>query len=167
MRRVDLRYLPIFADVPLSKQGIAALSPHAAISMWKFTTSSRGKRVDPTSMKISLLSGPNCHSRADAGKIDRKALRLYKLNLRFAHDKFSQLEMDMLFELDRMPPGQGAPWTPYMMIFFKRLLDSNYVAVAGNPYISINVGGIETTPAFLLITDKGRGFIVELGIHEL
>jgi len=31
----------------------------------------------------------NCHRRADRGEIDRKALRIYKANLRFAHDKFS------------------------------------------------------------------------------
>lgn len=110
---------------------------------------------------------PNCHIRADSGKIDRKALRLYKLNFRFAHDKFSQLEMDMLFELAQMSPGHGAPWTPYMLIFFKRLLDANYVIVAKHPHVSINVGGIDTTPAFLLITEKGREFIRELGLHEL
>lgn len=46
---------------------------------------------------------PNCHRRADSGKIDRKSLRLYKLNLRFAHDKYSQLEIDVLFELAKMP----------------------------------------------------------------
>src|SRR5258708_15613587 len=38
---------------------------------------------------------PNCHQRADSGEIDRKSLRLYKRNLRFAHDKYSQLEMDI------------------------------------------------------------------------
>lgn len=49
---------------------------------------------------------PNCHRRADRGEIDRKSLRLYKANLRFVHDKYSQLEMDILFELRRMgsPP---------------------------------------------------------------
>jgi HNH endonuclease len=110
---------------------------------------------------------PNCHSRADSGKIDRKALRLYKLNLRFAHDKFSQLEMDMLFELMQLPIGHGLPWAPYMLIFFKRLLDAGYVAIFRSPGISVSIGGVETTPAFLLITEKGREFITDLGLHEL
>jgi hypothetical protein len=44
---------------------------------------------------------PNCHRRADLEEIDRKSLRLYKSNLRFAHDKYSQLERDILFELGR------------------------------------------------------------------
>ncbi len=39
---------------------------------------------------------PNCHRRADKQEIDRKSLRAYKANLRSAHDRFSQLEMDML-----------------------------------------------------------------------
>jgi hypothetical protein len=110
---------------------------------------------------------PNCHSHADNGKIDRKALRLYKLNLRFAHDKFSQLEMDMLFGLAQIPAGTGAPWTPFMLIFFKRLLDAGYVAIFQNSEVSVFIGGVQTAPAFLLITEKGREFIAELGLHEL
>jgi HNH endonuclease len=46
----------------------------------------------------------NCHRRANRGEIDRKSLLLYKINLRFVHDKYSQLEMDILFELAAMPP---------------------------------------------------------------
>jgi len=42
---------------------------------------------------------PNCHRRADSGYIDRKSLKIYKANLRYAHDKFSQLEVDILFIL--------------------------------------------------------------------
>jgi predicted restriction endonuclease len=45
---------------------------------------------------------PNCHRRADRGEIDRKSLRRYKINLRFIHDKYSQLEIDILFELGRI-----------------------------------------------------------------
>jgi 5-methylcytosine-specific restriction endonuclease McrA len=109
----------------------------------------------------------NCHGRADSGKIDRKALRLYKLNLRFAHDKYSQLEMDMLFELFRAPEGAGAPWAPYMLIFFKRLIDSSFVTVVKHPNIRTASGGVDTTPTFLSISPKGREFVQELGIHEL
>src|SRR5215208_5363340 len=66
---------------------------------------------------------PTCHSRVTKGKIDRKSVRLYKLNLRFAHDKYSQLEMDILFELVRVAPA-GVYWMPVMLIMLKRLLDS-------------------------------------------
>jgi hypothetical protein len=75
--------------------------------------------------------------------------------------------MDMVFALARLPPGQGAPWMPFMFIFFKRLLDAGYVSIFSSSGISIYVGGVETAPAFLQITEKGREFISELGLHEL
>lgn len=110
----------------------------------------------------------NCHRRADRGEIDRKALRLYKFNLRFAHDKFSQLEMDMLFQLATGPSGRGEPWTPFMLIFFKRLLEMKYVAVAEQSGGGgVFIGGVRANPTFLLITDAGRQFIQELGLHEI
>lgn len=110
---------------------------------------------------------PNCHARADAGKIDRKSLRLYKLNLRFVHDKYSQLEMDMLFDLAKAPDNAMAPWVPFMLIFFKRLIDSGYVQVVKHPHITTITGGVDTTPHFLIITEKGREFVQSLGLHEL
>ena len=43
---------------------------------------------------------PNCHRRAHkTNEIDRKSLYRYKANLRFTHDKFSQLEVDVLGSL--------------------------------------------------------------------
>jgi 5-methylcytosine-specific restriction endonuclease McrA len=110
---------------------------------------------------------PNCHARADKGVIDRKALRLYKLNLRFAHDKFSQLEMDMLFELHEMPSHNGAPWSPFMTIFFKRLFDAGYVKNVRSGRGGVSINGIDASPTLLLITDEGRSFVNELGVHEL
>jgi HNH endonuclease len=62
---------------------------------------------------------PNCHRRADRGEIDRKSLRLYKFNLRFAHDKYSQIEMDILFELFRIPVNEGMPWLGFNLILLK------------------------------------------------
>ena len=110
---------------------------------------------------------PNCHLRADRGEIDRKALRLYKVNLRFVHDKYSQLEMDMMFDLYRAGPEAGAPWAPYMLIFFKRALESGFLDVIRPAGIQTYEMGIETTKMFLLLTDRGRAFIQELGMHEL
>ena len=104
---------------------------------------------------------PNCHRRADRGEIDRKALRLYKRNLRFVHDKYSQLEMDMMFELARAPEHARAPWMPFMMIFFKRALDSEYVAVQSTQG-GVFMGGVPASPDFLVLTAKGRDFVREL-----
>ena len=46
---------------------------------------------------------PNCHRLTDKGRIDRKSLKIYKANLRYAHDKFSQLEFDILSTLCKEP----------------------------------------------------------------
>jgi HNH endonuclease len=109
---------------------------------------------------------PNCHRRADRREIDRKSLRLYKVNLRFIHDKFSQLEMDVLFQLSSMPPGQGIPWLAYQLVFLKRLLDARYLFFQEEPS-STWVGTVKSSPDWIGITQKGRDFIAELGLHEL
>ncbi|MGO9006426.1 MAG: HNH endonuclease [Beijerinckiaceae bacterium] len=109
---------------------------------------------------------PNCHRRADRGEIDRKALRLYKFNLRFAHDKYSQIEMDVLFELASMPDGRGIPWLAYQLIFLKRLFDSGfliYQEVDGGFF----AGNVKSNPDLIGITKKGRDFVADLGFHEL
>jgi hypothetical protein len=109
----------------------------------------------------------NCHGRADAGKIDRKSLRLYKLNLRFAHDKYSQLEMDVLFDLSRMPPNKGMPWIGFNLILLKRVCDSGFLDVHELSGISHTSMGIKASPDIIYLTDKGRAFVQEIGLHEL
>lgn len=109
---------------------------------------------------------PNCHRRAHRGEIDRKSLRLYKFNLRFAHDKFSQLEMDLLFELNLLPPDSGYPWPPFMRLLIKRITDAGYVQVVtlkGGVYIN----NMKTDPDFLSLTPEGKAFLEKLGLHEL
>jgi hypothetical protein len=109
---------------------------------------------------------PNCHRRADAGDIDRKSLRLYKLNLRFIHDKYSQLELDILFELYRLGPGQGIQWPPFNHILLKRILESGFIQVI-QPSGNVLIGGMRANPDHLVLTNKGREFVSELGLHEL
>jgi hypothetical protein len=109
---------------------------------------------------------PNCHRRADRGEIDRKSLRLYKLNLRFIHDKFSQLEMDLLFDLYRLLTGQSVMWPPVMHILIKRIIEAGYINVLVPPS-SVEIGGLRQSPDLLSLTPKGRQFLDELGIEEL
>ncbi|MGA9215748.1 MAG: HNH endonuclease signature motif containing protein [Methylocella sp.] len=108
---------------------------------------------------------PNCHRRADRGQIDREALRLYKFNLRFTHDKFSQLEVDVLFELSSL--SAAMQWPPFMLILLKRLLDASYIAVHRQEGGGVFIGGMRSNPDLITITPKGRSFIAELGLHEL
>jgi len=107
---------------------------------------------------------PNCHRRADHGEIDRKSLRLYKLNLRFVHDKYSQVEMDILFELYRS--GRGLMWPPFNHILLKRILDSGFIQIH-QPQGGVIIMGMRTNPDTIMLTDKGRAFLNELGVHEL
>jgi len=75
---------------------------------------------------ISLC--PNCHRRADRGEIDRKSLRLYKANLRFTHDRFSQFEVDILFELVGKPADESVSLPANSLLLIKRLLEAEYVS---------------------------------------
>ena len=109
---------------------------------------------------------PNCHRRANREEIDRKSLRLYKANLRFAHDKFSQLEIDVLFEANACQPGESIPWLPFMRLLIKRMLDAGYVELSQRTS-GVFVQGVKISPEDLSITDKGRKFIQEIGSQPI
>jgi len=106
---------------------------------------------------------PNCHRRADKGEIDRKSLRLYKLNLRFAHDKYSQLEMDILFALKE---HRTIMWPSFNMILLRRILESNFLAVQQPPGQAMSFG-LVISPVKISLTEKGLAFLADLGDHEL
>jgi hypothetical protein len=108
---------------------------------------------------------PNCHSRADTGKIDRKSLHLYKLNLRFAHDKYSQLEMDILFALGKK---EGAiSWPSFNMILLRRIVESGFLHVMPLPGGSTAVFGLPTQTMVLSLSEAGDAFISGLALNEL
>src|ERR1043165_9906774 len=108
---------------------------------------------------------PNCHRRAGSEEIDRKSLRMYKANLRFAHDKFSQFEIDVLFALAPLPSHQALPFMSYLVLLVKRLLDAEYVRLLTNPNEILSFG-IKTNPDYLQITDKGREFVESLSLDS-
>lgn len=109
---------------------------------------------------------PNCHKRADENKIDRKSLRLYKANLRYTHDKFSQLEVDLLFDAYKLKSNKVILWPEYLMVLLKRLLEAEYVKrTVREP--TVKVGGLKLNADHLTLTDKGRKFIESLGLNEL
>jgi len=109
---------------------------------------------------------PNCHRRADQGEIDRKALRIYKANLRYTHDRFSQFEVDMLFECYRVPTGNGVMWPPYLMLLVKRLLDSGYICRVESKSGGVFIGGMKSNPDLLMITELGRQYVNDLGVEH-
>jgi len=120
---------------------------------------------------------PNCHKRASQRKIDRKSLRKYKANLRFAVEKYSQFEIDVLFELVRAKSNKGLPFPTYLSLLIKRLLDSEFIRIIEPGGVGASLAGfydangeechIKLTPDLLVITDKGREFVKSLGIEEI
>ena len=109
---------------------------------------------------------PNCHRRAGREEIDRKSLRIYKANLRFTHDRFSQFEVDFLFESYKLPHDQLIPWPRYLRLLIKRLLDAGYIQQFEMGSILMVVGaGLRTDPTHVRITQEGRAFIESLGLE--
>ena len=108
---------------------------------------------------------PNCHRRADQDEIDRKALRIYKANLRYTHDRFSQFEVDFLFQLYCGPANSGLPLPPYLKIMIIRLLDAGYVTWH-EVQSGMMIGNIKTTPDMVAISQTGREYIDSLGFEH-
>lgn len=111
---------------------------------------------------------PNCHKMADKGRIDRKALKIYKANLRYAHDRFSQLEVDLLFQLYEIPENEndkGVYWSSYLLLLFNRILEVEYIEIKQSSEPIALMGGIPS-PVFITLTEKGREYINSLGIDQ-
>ena len=112
---------------------------------------------------ISLC--PNCHRLVHDGKIDKKSLRIYKANLRYTHDRFSQFEVDILFECYRASKDQKLiPWIEYLLLMIKRLLDCQYIKIQRGG-VQVSFGGLNNSPVYLVITNKGREFVESLGFE--
>ena len=109
---------------------------------------------------------PNCHTRAHKhGEIDRKSLNLYKANLRFTHDRFSQLEVDILFDLSQKPEDKVA-WGSLNKLLLKRIIDWEYIEYSEtDQWFSID--GTKTNPDYIQISPKGIDYIRSLGEIEL
>ena len=109
---------------------------------------------------------PNCHRRSHKGDIDRKSLRIYKANLRYTHDKFSQFEVDMLFECYSAwrSGNRGIAFASYLLLLIKRLVDSNFVDVRqGN--VGVMIGGLDNSPVYLYLNASGKEYVESLGIE--
>lgn len=108
---------------------------------------------------------PNCHRRAGKGEIDRQSLRIYKANLRFTHDRFSQFEVDLLFETNKLPIGRGLLYPAFCELFVKRLLDAGYTQLSASNY-NATLSDVQLGPSVLSITESGRLFVASLGVEQ-
>ncbi|MBI5524435.1 MAG: HNH endonuclease [Desulfarculus sp.] len=95
---------------------------------------------------------PNCHTLADNGKIDRKALFAYKKKLMFLNDVYSRFEIDVLDHLRTKPraviPGE---------LIIKRLLEEGIVKLEYEIMVHQFGGKDGVLGVFsVVLTDKGR-----------
>ena len=109
---------------------------------------------------------PNCHRRADSGEIDAKSLRMYKDNLRFIYDKFTTFEIDVLFELIKIPSEEAMQFPPYLILLVKRIKDEGYINWIQTPP-GVMIGGMKSNPDYLQITEKGREFINNISSENI
>ncbi len=99
------------------------------------------------------------------GEIDRKSLYHYKANPRFTHDRFSQLEVDMLFECAKVPE-QHIMWAPFNMMLLRRLIESGYIEYVKTP-AGVTIGGMKSNPDYIRITQRGLDYVSSLGEVDL
>lgn len=109
---------------------------------------------------------PNCHRRADEGKIDRKSLRIYKNNLRFLYDKFTVFEIDILFQLSTLPTDQALQFPAYLILLVKRIIEADYVKWIQTP-AGVMIGGMKSNPDYLQITPRGKEFVNKLSSSDV
>lgn len=112
---------------------------------------------------------PKCYEKAKNNIFDSKSLLLYKTNIRFAIERFSQFEMDIMFELlelSKSPPDNYLLFPGYLNFLIKRLIDAGMVHISKNDK-EVWVGVVKTTPDFLYITEKGMKFMDMLGKKEI
>lgn len=109
---------------------------------------------------------PNCHRRADADQIDRKSLIMYKTNLRFLYDKFTTFEIDVLFELNKIPSNQMMQFPPFLILLVKRIIEAGYVKWIQTP-TGVVIGGMKSNPDYLQITEIGQNFVNSLSSKDV
>lgn len=108
---------------------------------------------------------PNCHKMADDQKIDAKSLRIYKNNLRLLYDKFTLFEIDVLFELNKLPLDKVMQYPPYLILLIRRIIEAGYIKWIKTP-VGVSIGGMKSNPDHLQITSAGREFLKNLTLEE-
>ena len=90
---------------------------------------------------------------------------MYKSNLRFLHDKFSQFEVDFLFELEKNG-NEGIQFPTCMYLMVKRIIDSGYCYRNTSKWVTID--GMAISPDLFVITETGKEFISDIkdSYHE-
>ncbi|MCH7850598.1 MAG: HNH endonuclease [Nanoarchaeota archaeon] len=109
---------------------------------------------------------PNCHRMADNEKIDRKSLRMYKNNLRFLYDKYTIFEIDVLFDLNKLPDDKAMQFPSYLILLIKRLIETGLIEWIQTPQ-GVTIGGMKANPDYIKITSKGQEYIKQINTEDV
>ncbi len=101
---------------------------------------------------------PNCHTRFDKGEIDTKSMKRYKAQLRFAIEKYSKFELDVLEALYVAPPNNAMPFIKHLLLLVKSVLDDGLIRLHETAS-GVLIGGVKANPDYIVITDKGRKYM--------
>lgn len=83
------------------------------------------------------------------------------------HDKYSNIEIDTLFDLSKVGEGKWQRWLDMMMVLLGRIIESRLIDVRRAERGMALISGVEMSPALIRLTDAGRAFLAELSLHEL
>lgn len=100
----------------------------------------------------------NCHTLVHDGKIDRKSLRIYKHNLGLLYDKYTQFEVDLLFDLFGLTKDQFIYIPNFLYYLIRRTLEAGLLKIIKEE-THMQSGQIKLSFIFLQITESGRDFI--------
>jgi hypothetical protein len=109
---------------------------------------------------------PNCHTRFDKGEIDKKSVLMYKDNLRYFIDKYSKFELDLIFELARLPQSNGLPYLSIHYLLVKSILDDGLVQIIETKG-GVLMMGVKMSPDIIVITEKGRNFVSDFSKKDI
>lgn len=103
----------------------------------------------------------NCHTLVHQGKIDKKSLRMYKHNLGLLHDKYTQFEIDLMFDLYKLPNDHYFYFADFMYYLIRRTTESGLLNIIERQTHMVS-GPIQLSFLFVKITETGRDFINNL-----
>jgi len=100
---------------------------------------------------------PTCHTRYDAGQIDRQAMLQYKSNLFVLNSRYGDLEQRILRLFAEHPQESKIPIPGGLDILLMYLLEDGLLVDTGETS-GVIIAGIPSMKMYQL-TDKGRQFI--------
>lgn len=107
----------------------------------------------------------NCHTLVHDKKIDRKSLKMYKHNLGLLHDKYTQFEVDLMFDLYKLPKDGYMYFADFMYYLIRRTTESGLIKIVDQQTHMVS-GPIKLSFLFVMLTDDGRAFIDNLSSEQ-